>query len=196
MLGWLSGLILRLIGWRFVGEMPTIPKLVMIVSPHTSNWDFPVAILFKWHLNVRANYLGKHTLFRGPLGWFMRATGGVPVVRHEKRNLVEQVAEIFASRRRFWLGIAPAGTRSLGTHWRSGFYYIALEAKVPVLPAALDFKRKELRVGTPINLTGDPKDDMDRFRDFFDGARGCRPELATPNCLRVEEDGEEPTLLS
>ena len=184
----LSAWILALFGWKHEGELPTCDKLIVIVAPHTSNWDFPVAILFKYKLRIRGNYLAKHTVFRGAAGWFMRKTGAIPVVRHKHHNLVEQVAQMFAERDRLWLGIAPAGTRSKTPYWRSGFYHMALAASVPLAPIVLDFERKTLVLGPTYDLTGDVAVDMDQIRSFFDGARGCRDELASPIRLRVEEE--------
>lgn len=182
----MSALTLKVFGWKLVGELPQRSHLIMIVSPHTSNWDFPVVMLFKWKLRLQGNYLGKHTLFRGPLGWFMRATGGTPVIRDENHQVVDQVAQMFRERSRFWLGIAPAGTRAYTEHWRSGFYRIALAAKVEIMPVRLDFSRKIMTIGEPVLPSGEIGADMDIMRQFFKGAIGYRPEKMSPVRLSDE----------
>ncbi len=184
----LSAWVLALFGWNHEGELPTQKKLIMIVAPHTSNWDFPVAILFKYKLKIRGNYLAKHTVFRGPAGWFMRLTGAIPVIRHEHHNLVDQVTQMFAERDRLWLGIAPAGTRSKTPYWRSGFYHMALAASVPLVPVIVDFGRKRLVLGSAYHLTGDMAVDMNEMRRVFEGARGRRHELGSPIRLRAEDE--------
>ena len=178
---------LKVLGWRWEGGLPPDQKLVLIVAPHTSNWDLPVGILFKWALKIDCNYLAKHTVFWPPLSWFFNATGAIPVFRHEHRNVVGQVADMFAQRERLWLAIAPAGTRSKTDYWKSGFYYMALEAKVPLLPIILDFDRKVMAFGSLHHMTGQISQDMDRIRVFFDGSIGHRNELSTPVRLSVED---------
>jgi 1-acyl-sn-glycerol-3-phosphate acyltransferase len=190
LLSLLSALTLKAFGWKLAGGLPQHSHLIMIVSPHTSNWDFPVVMLFKWKLRLQGNYLGKHTLFSGPLGWFMRATGGTAVIRDENHQVVDQVAQIFRARRRFWLGIAPAGTRSYTEHWRSGFYRMALAAKVEIMPVRLDFSRKLMTIGEPFMPSGEVVEDMDLMRKFFKGAMGCRPDKMTPVRLRAEKSTE------
>ena len=187
LLSFLSACTLKVFGWKLAGGLPQRSHLVLIVSPHTSNWDFPVALLFKWKLRLQGNYLGKHTLFRGPLGWFMRATGGTPVIREGNHRVVDQVAQMFRDRSRFWLAIAPSGTRSHTDHWRSGFYRIALAAKVEIMPVRLDFSRKTMTIGEPLMPSGDIAADMDTMRSFFKGALGYRPEQMTPVGLSDEE---------
>jgi 1-acyl-sn-glycerol-3-phosphate acyltransferase len=186
----LSSWLLFVLGWKLEGEIPPENKLIMIVAPHTSNWDFPVAILFKWKLKISGNYLAKHSIFWGPMGWFMRATGGIPVVRHEHHNVVQQVAQMFAERQRLWLGMAPSGTRGKTAYWRSGFYHMALAAEVPLMLVRLDFSKKILMLGEPQTLTGSVGVDMERIRIFFDGAYGYRERLATPVRLSIEDEPE------
>ena len=190
MLGSVARQILRLLGWTWEGKFPTQSKGVMVVSPHTSNWDLIVAVLFKWALDVRhVNYLAKHSVFWWPLSSIMRFTGGIPVFRHEHRNVVVQVTDMFAERDRLWLAIAPAGTRRKTDYWKSGFYHMAQAAKVPILPVQMDFGRKVLRFGEPYHVIGEVAQDMDHLRSFFGGARGYRNELTTPIRLSIEDEG-------
>jgi len=167
--------LLALFGWRVTGELPDRPKLVAIVAPHTSNWDFVVGILVVFALGLRVRFLGKHTLFKPPLGWLMRWLGGTPVVRETPQGAVADAAEMITREERVLLGIAPEGTRSRGTPWRSGFYNIALAAKVPVLPAAFDFGRKSLTLFPLFEPTGDFDADLAKLQALYAGVTGCNP---------------------
>jgi 1-acyl-sn-glycerol-3-phosphate acyltransferase len=172
----LARALLFVAGWRLVGRAPDVPRAVVIFAPHTSNWDFPIMILVKLAFGKPVHYLGKHTLFRPPFGWFFRATGGIPVVRHERRHFVKKAAEHFAERDELWLAVAPEGTRRRTDHWKSGFYRIALAAGVPVALAFLDASRKECGLGPLVELSGNPDEDLATFRAFYADKRGIHPE--------------------
>ena len=159
--------LLTLAGWRVAGEFPDRPKLVAIVAPHTTNWDFVVGILAVFALGLRVRYLGKDTLFRPPLGWLMRWLGGTPVVRDTPQGAVGEAAAMIAREERVLLGIAPEGTRTPGRPWRSGFYNIALAAQVPILPAAFDYPGKALRLFPLFEPTGDYAADLARLQSFY-----------------------------
>lgn len=136
---------LRLAGWRFEGRIPNLPKILFVVAPHTSNWDFVVGILAVFALGIRASFLGKHTLFRGPLGVLMRALGGIPVVRHARGNVVDQTVELIRSLPQVALGLSPEGTRRKLSRWRTGFHFVARGANIPIVPVALDYSTKSIR---------------------------------------------------
>jgi 1-acyl-sn-glycerol-3-phosphate acyltransferase len=176
--GWLGRLVLRLLGWRVEGNFPPTPKLVVVVGPHTSAWDLIVALAVKLALRIEAGFLAKHTLFRGPLGWLMRALGGIPVDRSGSHDLVEQMAREFAGRASLVLALAPEGTRGHVDRWKSGFYYIAERAGVPIVPAALDFAARRLRFGAPVQPAGNPEAATAELKRFIDEAGAKRPELA------------------
>jgi 1-acyl-sn-glycerol-3-phosphate acyltransferase len=161
--------LLALFGWRVDGEFPDRPKMVAIVAPHTSNWDFVVGILAVFALGLRVRFLGKHTLFKPPLGWLMRWLGGAPVVRDAPQGAVGDAAEMIAREDKVLLGIAPEGTRKRGTPWRSGFYNIALAAQVPILPAAFDYARKSLRLFPLFEPTGNYEADLIRLQSHYTG---------------------------
>lgn len=146
--------VLALFGWRVTGKLPDRPKLVAIVAPHTSNWDFVVGILVVFALGLRVRFLGKHTLFNPWMGWLMRWLGGTPVIRETPQGAVGEAAEMIAREERVLLGIAPEGTRRRGVAWRSGFYNIAVAAKVPILPAAFDYDRRSLTLFPAFEPTG------------------------------------------
>jgi 1-acyl-sn-glycerol-3-phosphate acyltransferase len=164
--------LLRLFGWRVDGEFPDRPKMVAIVAPHTSNWDFIVGILVVFALGLRVRFLGKHTLFNPWLGWLMRWLGGTPVIRDTPQGAVAEAVEMIAREEKVVLGIAPEGTRRRGTPWRSGFYNIALAAKVPILPAAFDFGRRSLRLFPVFEPTGNYEADLARLMALYEGVHG------------------------
>ena len=164
--------LLALCGWRVDGEFPDRLKMVAIVAPHTSNWDFIVGILVVFALGLRVRFLGKHTLFNPWLGWLMRWLGGTPVIRDTPQGAVADAAEMIAREERILLGIAPEGTRRRGTPWRSGFYNIALAAKVPILPAAFDYGRRSLCLFPVFEPTGNYEADLARLQALYEGVRG------------------------
>jgi len=164
--------LLALLGWGVDGEFPDLPKLVAIVAPHTSNWDFIIGILVVFALGLRVRFLGKHTLFNPWLGWLMRWFGGIPVIRDTPQGAVTDAVEMFAREEQVILGIAPEGTRRRGTPWRSGFYNIALAAEVPILPAAFDFGRRSLRLFPVFKPTGNYEADLAKLQTLYEGVRG------------------------
>lgn len=165
-------------GWKIRGAFPpTLKKYVVAVGPHTSNWDFVVGVAARSILRMqRAKFLGKSQLFRPPFGWFFRALGGYPVERTKSNDMVEQVATLIKSKEQFILAMAPEGTRKKVERLRTGFYYIAKAAGIPVIPVGLDFKRKEVIIGQPIY----PQNVEQDFREliaFFSTVTGRNPEL-------------------
>ena len=152
--------------------MPDEPKLVAIVAPHTSNWDFPLGLLVKWALGLRASFLGKHTLFRAPLGWLMRRWGGIPVDRRSANNVVSQMVDEFRRRKALLLVIAPEGTRKHVADWKTGFYHIADGARVPIVCVAFDWGRRVIRFGPTVWPSGDVDREVTELRRTFDGVRG------------------------
>ena len=165
---------LALSGWRFEGEFPDRPKILAIVAPHTSNWDFPLGIAAVYALGLRVRFLGKHTLFYPPLGWLMRWLGGTPVVREAPQGAVAQVVEVFQREPAIFLAVAPAGTRTRRTPWRSGFYHMAHAAGVPILPIAFDGERRAIRLFAPLETSGDYEADLPRLMALYEGIRGIR----------------------
>lgn len=176
----ISAALLRLLGWRVTGRYPAVNKLVIIVAPHTSNWDFPIAMLTAFGTGLYQDFphgfLMKASLARWPAGPIMRRLGGIPVARTHSEQAVARVAGHFATHDRYFLALAPEGTRRSTSPWRSGFWHIARLAGVPVLPVAMDYGRREMRFGEPVALTDDLEADTLRLRGFFDGARGRLPD--------------------
>lgn len=151
-------------------------KMIVVGAPHTTNWDF---ILFLGALGAyrfKARYIGKHTLFRRPFGWFFTAFGGIPVDRAHPGGMVRQVAEVFSQADEMILVMAPEGTRKAAPYWKSGFLNIARDAGVPVVLAAVDFPSKTVTLGPTIDFDGDHQAFMDQARRFYDGRNGLKPE--------------------
>ena len=157
---------LDLCGWRLDGALPPLRKFVIVVAPHTSNWDFPLGVLAMLALDLRAHWLGKHTLFHGPMGALMRALGGEPVDRAQPGDVVEQVAARIRAADAYVLGLSPEGTRS-ARPWKSGFHRIACAANVPVVPAWIDYATHTIGIGAPLTMTGDLEADLARLGAHF-----------------------------
>ncbi|MFY0604345.1 MAG: 1-acyl-sn-glycerol-3-phosphate acyltransferase [Flavobacteriaceae bacterium] len=167
-----------ILGWKITGVFPkNLKKYVVIAAPHTSWVDFPIAILARNVSGEKINYIGKDSLFKGPFGFFFRALGGAPVDRSKNNNLVDAVVDIFNSREEFRLGLSPEGTRKKVETWKTGFYYIAKGANVPIVMATLDFGNKQVKVSAPYYLTDDKDKDFKHFHTFYKGVKGKNPEL-------------------
>lgn len=159
---------LRLMRWEITGELPDLPKFVLIVAPHTSNWDFVVALLANLAIDMDAAWMAKHTIFVGPIGRWFRGLGGIPVVRHASQNVVAQMVDEFNRRDRMILAIAPEGTRKSVRRWKTGYWHIASQAGVPILPVGLDFGRRAVVIGAPVTTTSSHADDEAKLIRFFD----------------------------
>lgn len=153
-------------------------KCVIAVAPHTSNWDFAVGYCVKHIADLHPNFLGKDKLFKIPLvGWFLRNMGGYPVDRSKNVKLVDQIVEKFKELDEFIMAITPEGTRSLAPKWRTGFYYAALQAEVPIIMAGMDYGRKIVTFSEPLIPSGNLDLDIEFMKNFFRPMTGKRPEL-------------------
>ena len=164
---WLARGFLRITGWKLEGVKPDAPRFVLVAAPHTSNWDLPYMLALSLACDIKLHWMGKHTLFKPPLGWLLRPLGGIPVVRHRTGNLVGQLVTRFKESESLALVVPAEATRSRAPHWKSGFYYIARAADVPVLLGFLDYSRKRGGFGPALELTGDVSSDMDEIRSFY-----------------------------
>jgi len=171
---WFARLMLRLLGVRIVdhNQGPWPKKYVLPVVTHTSNRDFPYGLYTRAALRKRIKFVGKSSLFKWPVGPVLKWLGGVPVIREKRTNFVDSVADIFHSRDEFGLCIAIEGTRKKVTHFKTGFYFIALKAGVPLLPCKFDFGNKVIELAEPYHLTGDIRKDFDFLYRYYDGAIG------------------------
>jgi len=168
---------LRLMGWRIVGEIDKkLEKCVFIVIPHTSWFDFFIGIFTRGIIEVELNWLGKKELFGFPLGWYFRYMGGAPLDRKGGLNMVDSIAQVFESRKIFRLGLSPEGTRKKVTELKTGFYYIAEKAKVPIIPVAFNYGKKEVNFGSPFYTTGDIVADLKILLPHFKDVVGKVPE--------------------
>lgn len=172
----LSRLAFRWSGWRIEGNFPDLPKFVVIVAPHTSNWDFFVGLMAMFGLGLRGRFLGKHTLFRWPLGIFMRWLGGLPVIRSSSHNVVEQTVEHFRQSDRMILALSPEGTRKKLPAWRTGFYWVAVGAGVPIVPVSFDFPRRCITIHPPETPSGQLEADLPKLQRHFSSVMARYPD--------------------
>lgn len=177
---WIGRGALSIAGWRFEGEVPNAPKFVLIVAPHTSNWDFPLGVAALFALGFRASFMGKHTLFKGPFAIPMKWLGGVPVDRAVRRDRVSESVAAFNASEKLIMVIAPEGTRKYVPSWKTGFYHVAQGAGVSIVPVAFDFGAKVIRFGDSLVPTGDLEADIGELRQFFRTAVGRIPEHYQP----------------
>jgi len=163
-------------GWRIVGRFPVeVPQAIIVVGPHTSNWDFLIGVLSRNVLGQDISFIGKDSLFKGPFGWLFRWLGGYPVDRSQSQGIVEVVVKLFRTHPRFFLSLSPEGTRKKAERLRSGFYHMAVGAGVPIIMVGMDFKRKELRFEPPLHPTGHIEADMRIIQQFFSTVTGKIP---------------------
>jgi 1-acyl-sn-glycerol-3-phosphate acyltransferase len=175
--------VLRLAGWRVVLAQPVPLRCVVVFYPHTSNWDFPYGLMAKWLLGIHFRFIAKDSLFATPLGPVLERWGGIPVDRRGRTGVIAKLAAKFAQHEDFRLVVAPEGTRSRTHCWKSGFYYLALAAKVPLALSFIDYHRHETGVGGYLDVTGDVAVDMARIAAFYAGKAAKHPEKAGPVCL-------------
>jgi 1-acyl-sn-glycerol-3-phosphate acyltransferase len=180
MLKTVSRFILSILGWQLEARLPDEKKYVITGAFHTSNWDFPIGILAMWALGLKANWVGKHTLFRGPLGPLFKLIGGIPVDRTVHTGFIQRIAEIYQTRDEMALTIAAEGTRSRTEHWKTGFYFIAVKAGVPIALGYLDWGNKRCGIGATLYPSGDIRQDFEIIRDFYKDKTGLRPENQGP----------------
>jgi 1-acyl-sn-glycerol-3-phosphate acyltransferase len=176
-LPWLGLFLLRLFGWRISGALPNVSKAVVIVAPHTSNWDGIFGLSAIQALRVRVHAMGKDSLFVGPLGWLLRYMGAIPVDRNAPQGMVRQIVERFAADEKMFLAVAPEGTRHAATRWKTGFYQIALEAGVPIIMVAFDYARREVRILGSLQPRGDLEADMASIYQHYRGISARNPNL-------------------
>ena len=178
---WFERLCLRLLswlGWRSVYVPFPEPKGVILVYPHTSNWDFIIGALFRFAYRLEAHWIAKHSAFRWPLGPIFRSMGGIPVDRRKAHGTIGEMVKTFGDSERLWVAITPEGTRSHVDHWKSGFYRIALAADLPCGLGYIDFETKTICLDTYVRFTGDEAADLTMLREFYAGKRGLRPTQA------------------
>jgi 1-acyl-sn-glycerol-3-phosphate acyltransferase len=180
---WLAKFIyFKILGWKVVGNTDfskdEIKKAVIIAAPHTSWHDFYMGVLLRAVLNVKTNFVGKKELFVFPLGWLFRLLGGAPIDRHTKENKVSAIAKLFSEKDEFRMTLSPEGTRKKVEKWRTGFYYIAKEAKVPIIMFTLDFENKQNKISEPFYPTDNVEKDFEFMHAFYKNVKGKIPEYS------------------
>jgi len=187
---WVGQLWLRGTGWTVKGDLPTAGKYVIIGAPHTSNWDFPFMMAIAAFYQLPVSWMGKDSLFKKPvMGGLLRRMGGIAIDRSKPTGVVMQVVQQMHAADTMALVIPPEGTRKKKEYWKSGFYWIALHAGVPIVCAYLDFARKEGGIGPIIIPSGDITADMDQIRAFYQEIQGKFPAQTT--CVRLKEEDKE-----
>jgi 1-acyl-sn-glycerol-3-phosphate acyltransferase len=178
LLRWGSLAFLKLSGWKIEGKLPAnAHKCVLIAAPHTSNWDLPYTLMTAFVLGLKPHWLGKASIFKPPFGGVMRWLGGMAVDRSQANNLVASaVAALKAAEGPVQLIVPPEGTRGKTSHWRTGFYYIAAGAEVPILMAYMDYSRKRAGLGPAFVPTGDIEADMVTIKAFYAPIKGKFPQ--------------------
>jgi 1-acyl-sn-glycerol-3-phosphate acyltransferase len=166
-----------MLGWRIEGDVATsIKKYVMIAAPHTSWWDFPLGLLVRSAKKLQIKYLGKHTLFKPPFGFFFRWTGGIPIDRRSRNHTVDSLINAFERHDRMAIVMAPEGTRKKVDKFKSGFYHIARGLGVPVVMVTFDFGRRVVTFSPPMELSENKEEDLNTIWNHFKGVRGKVPE--------------------
>ena len=174
-------IVFRLLGWRCKGETPAAKKYVILAAPHTSNWDGFFLILAAAMLKLDFSFFGKDTLFKGPLGWFLRSVGGIPLDRSRHQSFVAQAVSWFDGHERFALGVAPEGTRQFTPGWKRGFYYIALQAKVPIVMGYIDYAKKEGGILPEVLIpSGDIERDFETLARLYGPLTARHPDRKGP----------------
>lgn len=171
----LSKTLLKLLHWK-IEPFPCVKRGVVILAPHTSNWDFFYSFLYVSALGIRMKILMKHELFRFPTGFLFRLAGGIPVDRSRPGNLVNRMDELFYRRKHFIVGLSPEGSRKRVETWKTGFYYMALSAKVPILAAYIDYSTRQIGVLKSIVPSGDVITDMESIRALYRTITPKHPE--------------------
>ncbi len=166
-----------ILGWKTKGSFPKeLKKYVIIGAPHTHWLDFPLGVAIKFAEGLPANYIGKASLFKPPFGFIFRWLGGTPIERSTSNNKVDAIVDVFNAHENFILALSPEGTRKKVDNWKTGFYYIAKGAKVPIVMFTFNFKDKEIKISEPYYLTDNMEEDFNFFYKFYEGVQGKIPE--------------------
>ena len=171
----LSSAILKLARWKKEGQLPDVPKCVVIAAPHTSNWDFIFMMLMAFSFRLKVFWMGKNSLFKGPMGPVMHFLGGISVERSKNTGLVQQTIDRFNDNDELFIALSPEGTRGKVTRWKSGFYHVANGANVPIACAFLDYKRKVAGFGPLFQPSGNYEKDLIELQGFYRGVTGKNP---------------------
>lgn len=166
-----------LFGWKVQGKKPELKKYVIVVAPHTSNWDFFVGLAARNIVGLKSNFLAKKSLFDTPIvGWVLRQLGGHPVDRSRNTNMVDQVVALFDAHEEFVMTLTPEGTRSYNPNWKTGFYRIAHQAGVPIVLVGFDYEHKVVEFKEPFYPSGDIEPEIEQIKAYYRTIKGRHPE--------------------
>jgi 1-acyl-sn-glycerol-3-phosphate acyltransferase len=168
-------------GWKAKGKVPAIKKFILIAAPHSSNWDFVFFLLIIFKFRIHAHWMGKHTMFKWPFKVLLEKLGGIPVYRSEKTNIVQSMTDSFKKSKELIITIAPSGTRKKVVKWKTGFYHIACQAKVPIILGFIDYKKKIAGIGLVFNPCYDINADMKLIKAFYSDFLGRYPDQPSTN---------------
>lgn len=180
---WLGTTVLKLMGWRYSGTFPCCSKMILAIAPHTSNWDFVVGIAVAFNLRLKISFFGKHSLFIPPFGRLLRRWGGIPIERSTKHGVVDDMADRLREAETMVLCLAPEGTRSPVSPWRTGFLHIAHKANVPVFLVTFDYKKKLIEFGPMHNISDNTQHELNRIYLHYKKALGKYPENMITNVV-------------
>jgi 1-acyl-sn-glycerol-3-phosphate acyltransferase len=183
---WVGRTWLSAFGWKVEGGRPEARKAVLVAAPHTSGWDLPFTLAVAYSLDLEMSWVGKKELFRAPFGPFFRFLGGVPVDRSGSKGFVGAVGDLFRRSEELHLVLSPEGTRGRAARWKTGFYYMAIEADVPIILGFLDYERKVGGLGTVFRPSGDARRDLEHIRDFYATVKGKHPDQASE--IKLDEE--------
>ena len=177
---WIGRTLLSLLGWRISGNLPDLPKAVLTVAPHTSNWDWVIGMAAAMALDLDASWLGKQSLFQGPWGELLRKLGGIPVDRRHPAGIIEQVVQQSREKETFLFALSPEGTRKPVSSWKSGCCRIAHDAGIPLIPVALDYSKKTIWIFDPWVPGGETSQCLQQLSNFFQGEMAKIPKSFRP----------------
>jgi len=175
-LAWLGRWGLRRMGWQVKGQFADVRKLIVIVAPHSSNWDWIIGVCALWGMEMRFSYLIKDAAFIWPLSVLLRRTGGIPIDRSQPDGVVKQITNEFYKADQLYYAITPEGTRKKVKNWKTGFLRLAYQTKVPVIPVSIDYSKKEILIPEPLKLKGDIESDMQMIRTYYNGFKGKKQD--------------------
>ena len=179
----LANRLLAFAGWRVEGALPALPRFIIVVAPHTSNWDFPLGVLAMFAIDLRASWLGKHTIFFFPVAPLLRWIGGEPIDRSAKHGTVGAAIEHFQTRPQWVLALSPEGTRRRVDRWKTGFHRIAVGAGVPVVPVWIDYRAGVVGLGAPLTMGPDETSEVARVHALFHKEMARYPECFAEESL-------------
>ena len=182
---WLGKTVLRVLGWQFSGEFPKLPKMILIIAPHTSNWDFVVGVGVAFSLRLKISFFGKHSIFIPPFDRLLRHFGGIPIERSNAHGMVEQMAKQMRDADKMILCLSPEGTRSRIKKWKTGFLHIAHKADVPVFLVAFDYKKKHIEFGPVQKIGDDITLELNKIYSHYASVQAKYPEKIATNIMPI-----------